>query len=128
MEDTFSLQIQGHELLMDMNVKSIACEGLKATFANSLQRLPSLSPEVAVTRLRKMIELMEKTTEQHSKNACISDTTGDHQADAADLGAAKQSLRRCTHMWDGSRVCTPSCPGTIGYWPIAYRPNAIPCG
>ncbi len=40
-----------------------------------------------------MIELMEKTTEQHSRNACISDTTEDHQAD---LGAAKQSLRSCT--------------------------------
>jgi hypothetical protein len=40
MEDTlnvtFPLQIQGHELLMDMDVKSIPSEGLKATFANIL--------------------------------------------------------------------------------------------
>ena len=101
MEDTFPLQIQGHELLMDMDVKNIPCEGLRATFANLLQHLPSLSPEVAVTRLRKMIELMEKTTELHSRNACISDASHATVAteDAADLvaaKAAKQCLRSCT--------------------------------
>jgi hypothetical protein len=67
--------------MMDMDVMRIPCEGLKAMFALFLQQLPSLSPEVAVTRLRKTIELMEKTQKQHLRNACISDTTEDNQDD-----------------------------------------------
>ena len=77
--DTFPMQLACQEMLMDMDVKRIPCAGLKAILDYLSQQLPSLSPEVAVTRLRKMF----KTQEQHRRNACISDTTEDQQQAAA---------------------------------------------
>jgi hypothetical protein len=77
--DTFPMQLACQEMLLDMDVKRIPCAGLKAMLDYLLQQLPSLSPEVAVTRLRKMFELMKKTQKQHRRNACISDTTEDQQ-------------------------------------------------
>jgi hypothetical protein len=81
--DTFPLQLAFQAMLMEIDVKGIPCTGLKARLDSLLQQWPSLFPKVAVTRLRKMLELMAKTQEQHWRNACISDTTEDQQQAAA---------------------------------------------